>query len=47
MVVSSKLFGQRAIIKYAEYTGAQAIVGKFVPGTLTNHGQVRFKWTIR
>jgi len=35
-VVSARPWGQRAILKYAKYTGATAIEGRFVPGTFTN-----------
>ena len=29
--------GQRAALKFAQYTGAQAISGRFTPGTFTNY----------
>jgi len=35
-VVSARPWGQRAILKYAKYTGANAIEGRFVPGSFTN-----------
>lgn len=40
-VVSSRPYGQRAILKYAAATGAVAIAGRFTPGTFTNYIQVR------
>lgn len=41
-VVSSRQYGQRAILKYARYTGASAISSRFTPGTFTNQIQKRF-----
>ena len=35
-VMSTRLFGQRGAIKYAHYTGATSMVGKWVPGTFCN-----------
>ena len=36
-VVSARPYGQRAAHKFAIYTGAQAIAGRFTPGTFTNY----------
>jgi len=36
-VISARPYGQRAVLKYAQYTGAQAIAGRFTPGTFTNY----------
>jgi small subunit ribosomal protein SAe len=36
-VISARPYGQRAALKFASYTGAQAIAGRFTPGTLTNY----------
>jgi small subunit ribosomal protein S2 len=36
MVVSRKLNGQKPVLKFAEAVGAKAVVGRFLPGTLTN-----------
>jgi small subunit ribosomal protein S2 len=36
LVVSRRLYGHKPIKKFAELTGAKAITGRFVPGTLTN-----------
>jgi small subunit ribosomal protein SAe len=33
---------QRAVLKYAKYTGSKALAGRFTPGTLTNHMQSHF-----
>lgn len=41
-VISSRPYGQRAILKFAKYTGAHAIAGRFTPGTFTNQIQERF-----
>ena len=36
MVVSRKLTGQKPAIKFAETTKTKAVVGRFLPGTITN-----------
>eukprot|EP01052_Picozoa_sp_SAG31_P034623 SAG31_NODE_4071_length_3616_cov_3.727040_2_plen_280_part_00 len=36
-VVSARPYGQRAALKFQQYTGANAIAGRFTPGTFTNH----------
>lgn len=36
-VISARPYGQRAALKFAHHTGAQAIAGRFTPGTLTNY----------
>jgi len=36
-VISARPYGQRAALKFAQYTKAQAIAGRFTPGTLTNY----------
>jgi len=36
-VVSARQYGHRAALKFAKYIGAEAIVGRFTPGTLTNY----------
>lgn len=41
-VVSSRAYGQRAILKFARYTGATPITTRFTPGTFTNQIQKRF-----
>jgi small subunit ribosomal protein SAe len=42
-VSSARLFGQRAVFKYAQHTGAQYIAGRFIPGTFTNQIQAKFQ----
>lgn len=34
---------QRAILKFAHYTGAHPIAGRFTPGTFTNQIQKAFR----
>ncbi len=34
--LSVKSWGQRATLKFAQYTGSRAIAGRFTPGTFTN-----------
>lgn len=41
-VVSARPYGQRAALKFAQYTGAQALAGRFTPGQFTNQSQARF-----
>jgi small subunit ribosomal protein SAe len=41
-VLSSRDYGQRAVLKFAKYTGAQALAGRYTPGTLTNQIQEKF-----
>jgi len=40
--ISARPYGQRAVLKFAKYTGAQAIAGRFTPGTFTNQIQDKF-----
>lgn len=39
-VISSRPMGQRAVLKFARYTGATPIAGRFTPGAFTNQIQV-------
>jgi len=42
-VISSRPYGQRAVLKFAKYIGAQAIAGeRYTPGTFTNQIQDKF-----
>ncbi|KAJ1550425.1 structural constituent of ribosome, partial [Cladochytrium tenue] len=36
-VISARPYGQRAALKFAQFTGVQAIAGRFTPGTFTNY----------
>merc|ERR1711862_1024235 len=42
-VVSSRPYGQRAVLKFARYIGATAIAGRYTPGAFTNQIQVAFR----
>jgi len=42
-VISSRSHGQRAVLKFAHYTGATAIAGRFTPGAFTNQIQAAFR----
>jgi len=42
-VISSRTYGQRAVLKFAANTGAQAIAGRFTPGNFTNYITRSFK----
>ena len=43
VVISARPYGQRAVLKYARYTGGTAIAGRFTPGTFTNQIQAAFR----
>ncbi|XP_073974825.1 stubarista 40S ribosomal protein SA isoform X2 [Rhodnius prolixus] len=42
-VISSKTYGQRAVLKFAAHTGATPIAGRFTPGAFTNQIQNAFR----
>lgn len=42
-VISARPYGQRAVLKFAFYTGATPIAGRFTPGTFTNQIQAAFR----
>ncbi|KAI3635132.1 hypothetical protein MIR68_006698 [Amoeboaphelidium protococcarum] len=42
-VISARPYGQRAALKFANNIGAQAIAGRFTPGTFTNYITRAFK----
>jgi len=42
-VISTRSHGQRAVLKFAHYTGATAIAGRFTPGAFTNQIQAAFR----
>jgi small subunit ribosomal protein SAe len=42
-VISARPYGHRAVLKYASNTGAQAIAGRFTPGSFTNYITRSFK----
>ncbi|CEG64066.1 Putative 40S ribosomal protein S0 [Rhizopus microsporus] len=37
VVIAASSYGHRAALKFAKYIGAEAIVGRFTPGTFTNY----------
>mmetsp|Transcript_8297 Transcript_8297/g.12374 ORF Transcript_8297/g.12374 Transcript_8297/m.12374 type:complete len:277 (+) Transcript_8297:74-904(+) len=41
--ISARPYGQRAVLKFSQYTGAQCIAGRFTPGTFTNQITKQFK----
>eukprot|EP00262_Sarcandra_glabra_P010280 TRINITY_DN2535_c0_g1_i1.p1 TRINITY_DN2535_c0_g1~~TRINITY_DN2535_c0_g1_i1.p1 ORF type:complete len:307 (-),score=60.33 TRINITY_DN2535_c0_g1_i1:201-1121(-) len=42
IVQSARPYGQRAVLKFAQYTGAHPIAGRHTPGTFTNQLQTSF-----
>ncbi|XP_039009230.1 40S ribosomal protein SA-like [Hibiscus syriacus] len=42
IVQSARPYGQRAVLKFAQYTGCHAIAGRHTPGTFTNQMQTSF-----
>jgi len=42
IVQSARPYGQRAVLKFAQYTGCNAIAGRHTPGTFTNQMQTSF-----
>jgi len=36
IVASQRPYGSRAVLKFSQYTGASALAGRWMPGTLTN-----------
>ncbi|KAK2635750.1 hypothetical protein Ddye_030542 [Dipteronia dyeriana] len=42
IVQSARPYGQRAVLKFAQYTGAHAIAGRHTPSTFTNQLHTSF-----
>jgi small subunit ribosomal protein SAe len=42
IVCSGRPYAQRAVLKFAHYTGCTAIAGRFMPGSFTNQTQAKF-----
>jgi len=42
-VISARPYGTRAVLKFAQHTGANPIAGRFTPGTFTNQIQKAFR----
>jgi len=43
LIISNRAYAQRAILKYATYTGANYFGGKWTPGSLTNQNTKKFQ----
>jgi small subunit ribosomal protein SAe len=43
VAISARTYGQRAVLKFSQYTGAHSIAGRFTPGTFTNQITKNFK----
>ncbi|VVT54197.1 40S ribosomal protein uS2 [Magnusiomyces paraingens] len=43
VAISARIYGQRAVLKFASHTGATAIAGRFTPGSFTNYNTRSFK----
>lgn len=43
VVMSARPYGQRAVLKFGQYTGAYAIAGRHTPGTFTNQMDAKFR----
>merc|ERR1711976_100634 len=41
--ISARPYGMRAVLKFAKYTGANCIAGRFTPGTFTNQITKQFR----
>lgn len=41
--VSTRVYGQRAVLKFSAATGATSIAGRFTPGAFTNQSQAAFR----
>jgi len=42
VAISARPYGQRAVLKFAQYTGSNYIAGRYTPGTFTNQIQKKF-----
>jgi len=42
VVISGRNYGQRAVLKFAKFIGANALAGRYTPGTFTNQIQQKF-----
>lgn len=42
VAISGRPYGQRAVLKFGQYTGAASIAGRYTPGALTNQSQKKF-----
>jgi small subunit ribosomal protein SAe len=42
VAISGRPYGQRAVLKFGQFTGAASIAGRYTPGCLTNQMQSKF-----
>jgi len=43
IVISARPYGQRAVLKFGQYTGANYLAGRYTPGTFTNQIEKAFQ----
>ena len=43
LAIAARPYGQRAVLKFAQYTGCRAIAGRWTPGQLTNQKQKKYQ----
>jgi len=43
IAISARPYGMRAVLKFAHYTGANSIAGRFTPGTFTNQTTKQYR----
>lgn len=43
IAISARPYGQRAVLKFAQYTGCKSIAGRFTPGTFSNQITKQFR----
>uniref|UniRef100_A0A7S1MCX2 Small ribosomal subunit protein uS2 n=1 Tax=Alexandrium catenella TaxID=2925 RepID=A0A7S1MCX2_ALECA len=43
IVASQRPYGSRAVLKFSQYTGSTAMAGRWMPGTLTNQKDKKYK----
>merc|ERR1712127_1151157 len=43
IAISARPYGMRAVLRFAHYTGANSIAGRFTPGTFTNQITKQFR----
>ena len=41
--VSSRIYGQRAVLKFSHFVGSTSIAGRFTPGSFTNQIQAAYR----
>lgn len=47
VVQSQRPYGQRAVLKFAQYTGAKALAGRHTPGTPLTRPKLSVKWMLQ